>query len=345
MAQLANLSNNELRIALHKLVETDRMTELELAWHLLELEKRRLFLEWGYCSLWDFMTRELRWSEATSVRRRVVARLFGRLPDVAPYVADGRISFCVMAVLAPQLKEDGLIAVLDKAIGMTRRQAESYAVELGAKPVAPRKDVIRLVGALASPPTAATSEPVTQPVVVAPEVSVSPPCADKPIAPALPERALRLHRVAFDAHDDFVANVARLREVLGNAALNELMLRASEALLDRVDPIRRHIRRENRKARKTKESLKQTITSARSELKILRHRQPLAVRDEVSTRDSAQCSYVSRDGTRCAERTWLHIDHIRPFAMGGSSTDVDNNRVLCAAHNLARSGAARASEL
>lgn len=336
MTQLASISNNELRIALHKLATTDRMTELELAWHLLELEKRRLFLEWGYCSLWDFMTRELKWSEATAVRRRVVARLFGRLPEVAPYLADGRISFCVMAVLAPHLKEDGLPDVLNKAVGKSRREAERLIVEMGAQPAVPRKDVIRLVGEVGAAPAAVgKSEAVLQPVVAAAIASGPVPIADKPIVPAAPERA-RVHRVAFDANDEFVANVQRLREVLGNAALNELMLRASEALLDRVDPIRRHIRRENRKAKKAKEGLKQTITRARSELKILKHRPPQAVRDEATARDGAQCSYVSKDGTRCAERTWLHIDHIRPFALGGSSTDIDNNRVLCSAHNLNR---------
>ncbi|MBI1859855.1 MAG: HNH endonuclease [Deltaproteobacteria bacterium] len=32
----------------------------------------------------------------------------------------------------------------------------------------------------------------------------------------------------------------------------------------------------------------------------------------------------------------LQIDHVRPYAMGGSSRDLTNLRLLCRAHNLAK---------
>ena len=59
---------------------------------------------------------------------------------------------------------------------------------------------------------------------------------------------------------------------------------------------------------------------------------PNAARNEVMLRDDQQCSFVGEDGHRCTARHNLHIDHIRPWAKGGTH-DPANLRVLCAAHN------------
>jgi 5-methylcytosine-specific restriction endonuclease McrA len=59
---------------------------------------------------------------------------------------------------------------------------------------------------------------------------------------------------------------------------------------------------------------------------------PAAVRDEVFVRDGGECSFTARDGTQCRSTRSLQIDHIRPFAAGGTH-DPANLRLLCAAHN------------
>ena len=63
---------------------------------------------------------------------------------------------------------------------------------------------------------------------------------------------------------------------------------------------------------------------------------PAAVRRQVWERDRGCCSYVDRgSGRRCGSRNLLQIDHIIPFALGGSA-DPDNLRLLCAAHHRHR---------
>ena len=59
---------------------------------------------------------------------------------------------------------------------------------------------------------------------------------------------------------------------------------------------------------------------------------PASVKRKVLERDSGQCCYQSRDGTRCCQTKYLHIDHITPFARGGK-TELSNLRLLCPAHN------------
>src|SRR6185437_13767962 len=58
-----------------------------------------------------------------------------------------------------------------------------------------------------------------------------------------------------------------------------------------------------------------------------------ALRDEVWRRDSGRCSFTNNEGARCPATSWLEIDHIRPYALGGRSDDIDNLRLLCRAHN------------
>jgi hypothetical protein len=59
---------------------------------------------------------------------------------------------------------------------------------------------------------------------------------------------------------------------------------------------------------------------------------PRAVVREVHRRDAGQCTFVSAEGKRCAERGFLEFHHDEPYARGGEAT-VENVRLVCRAHN------------
>lgn len=54
---------------------------------------------------------------------------------------------------------------------------------------------------------------------------------------------------------------------------------------------------------------------------------------EVRKEAGHQCMYKTANGVRCSQTAYLEIDHVRPWAMGGSSKKKTNLRVLCRAHN------------
>ena len=63
---------------------------------------------------------------------------------------------------------------------------------------------------------------------------------------------------------------------------------------------------------------------------------PAPVRREVWRRDGGCCSYVDpHSGRRCGSRFLLELDHIVPFALGGSA-EPGNLRLYCSAHNRFR---------
>lgn len=60
------------------------------------------------------------------------------------------------------------------------------------------------------------------------------------------------------------------------------------------------------------------------------------VRRAVFLRDGGACTYRDpKTGRRCGTRRLLQIDHVKPRALGGGH-ELENLRLLCAAHNLHR---------
>jgi hypothetical protein len=59
---------------------------------------------------------------------------------------------------------------------------------------------------------------------------------------------------------------------------------------------------------------------------------PAAVKRAVWFRDRGQCAFVSPQGRRCKERSFLELHHIQPFALGGEAT-TGNIALRCSRHN------------
>jgi len=59
---------------------------------------------------------------------------------------------------------------------------------------------------------------------------------------------------------------------------------------------------------------------------------PADVQRGVCERDRDQCAFVSKDGHRCTERSFLEFHHIVPFALGGRAT-LENISLRCRRHN------------
>ena len=59
---------------------------------------------------------------------------------------------------------------------------------------------------------------------------------------------------------------------------------------------------------------------------------PTAVKRAVWFRDAGQCAFISPEGGRCAERAFLELHHIHPYALDGPST-VGNVSLRCRRHN------------
>jgi 5-methylcytosine-specific restriction endonuclease McrA len=59
---------------------------------------------------------------------------------------------------------------------------------------------------------------------------------------------------------------------------------------------------------------------------------PREVKRAVYRRDAGQCAFVSPNGRRCTERTFLEFHHVQPYARQGPAT-VANISLRCRRHN------------
>jgi len=164
-----------------------------------------------------------------------------------------------------------------------------------------------------------------------------------------PPRLERKFQVQFLASERFMKKFERVKALLSNKDGKPSYEAVLEAALDEFlkdhDPERRRQRREERreKAESGQNSAKfvegktvrpqKTSRYGRSERAEEHSRHiPASTRDAVFKRDKDRCTYVGSNGVRCGAKHHLQIDHVVPYARGGTN-GVHNLRLLCERHN------------
>jgi hypothetical protein len=131
----------------------------------------------------------------------------------------------------------------------------------------------------------------------------------------------RSFAVQFTASVELHGKIERARELLSHSIpdgdLARVVERAMDALIAQEER-RRMGAGQPRKRRALREGSRHV---------------PVEIARQVWERDGGQCTFVDGEGRRCSERRFTTIEHRFPFALGGTSLDVDNLCLLCGAHN------------
>ena len=341
MSKPSALSDAELVARLPVLVRAERGATLEVIEHLVEMERRRLYLAHATSSLYRYCIDRLGYAEDAALKRHRVARLALRLPQVLEEVRAGTMHLTGLFLLSTYLTEGNADALLAEARGKSRRQIEKVIARWFPRPDVESRIEPAHVAATADPEhpvegrfwgseqrTPSISEQPTLPGTEhQPDLAGTCriPCSGAGVQDARsrlePLSPLRW-RVEFTAGAELYDKLERARELLSHAVprgdLGELFERALDALLEK-EARKRFGTGQPRKARKLKAGSRHV---------------PAAIERVVWLRDGAQCTFVDVKGRRCGERRFLTLEHRHPFAMGGPS-DADNLCLLCSAHNLA----------
>ena len=91
------LSNSCLVETLKGLVGEERKILAQILEYLREVERRKIFLEIGYPSLFEFCIRELGYSEGSAQRRISAMRLIRAIPEIKPKIVSGELSLSVVS--------------------------------------------------------------------------------------------------------------------------------------------------------------------------------------------------------------------------------------------------------
>lgn len=370
MDACARLKDEDLVREVKFLAEHARHNEIRLLVHLSEFDSRRLCLEEGYRSLFEYCTGTLGFDEQESYRRIRAARIIRSYPEARIALERRKVTVASLVVLAPWLTRENAGPWLKSAEGKSRRELE--ALVAARYPQAPQPDAIRNLPprpvVVSGAPPAAYEALAAAPDSIergpgdtsaAPAVSSSAPVEWAPLAGAparlgwgwqqlSPVAADRV-RVGFDAASIVAQLIERVRQILRHkypeGRLEDLIREALEAYLDRKDPQRRLEMKAARAECVAESPAPAPEDSERLPTRFLRawaagRYIPAKVKSAVWARDGGRCAWREPDGTVCGSKDWIEYDHLRPYAKGGRSDDPRNIRLLCRVHNQAAAEAA-----
>lgn len=305
----------------------------ELLSLLAEMDDRRLYAQLGYSSLFAYMTEALHLSEDATWKRTQAARAAKRFPLILTLLAEGKLTLTTINLLTPILTDANHEEWLTKAVFQSKREVERMVATY-----APRSDVPDMIRALPMSTCAGAGNEVSEardsepsPIPERPREEIRHQYAT-PLTPARRDAIAPLSeqrvKIQFTGSETLRGKIERAKEILRHkhpqGKLEDIFEEALDTLLEKCDPERKIARKEKNRASRQRP---QTTSCAHSRYI------PQSVKDIVWQRDEGRCQFVSADGKRCDERGFLQFDHVKPFALGGSSTDPENLMLKCHTHN------------
>ncbi len=339
MVCLETMSDREVVARLGILLREERRLTAEVLVHLGEVEARRLYLPAACSSMFVYCTRVLGMSEDQAFKRIRAARAVRRFPVVGAAVAEGRLHLSGVVLLAPHLSDDNTAELVVEASGKSKAEIEVLLARRAPRPdVAQRLERVAEQMALVVPgpvasevvPGPVASEVVPGPVAsevvpgpVASEVVPGPvasrlvpgPVAAPKVRPLSPERFALQLTIGEATRSKLLRAQALMRHQVPSGDLSEILDRALDALLEKVE------------AKKFG-----TVKAPRAAKASRRKRYvPHEARRQAVARDGERCAFVAADGRRCEETGFLELDHALPVAKGGDASE--GVRILCRSHN------------
>ncbi len=121
---LKSFSDSELIVRMEKINLRERKAMLEMLWHLVELDARRLYLSRGYSSLFDFCVRHLRYSESSALRRIRAARCIKNYPEIFDMLCRGEINLSTVSLVSEVITSGNRKEILSGIKNRSTRSAK-----------------------------------------------------------------------------------------------------------------------------------------------------------------------------------------------------------------------------
>lgn len=315
---LSAISDRELLSRIDQLRRVERETTVAILRHLNEIERRRLYLQLGYSSMFAYCTGHLRYSESAAGRRLQVARCLLQFPEIGLFLERGEVTVVTVSQIASVLTKSTANDLLEKIRGKT--QADVEAIASTFRPPVTLRDRVQPVTVATAPSSSSK-----------PRVLVNPDANSHCGSEKAPNAVVSKLYIQFLADEAFMKKYREACALLSNripelsfeTVFGELL----NEFIERHAPKARLARREQRARARPAAAPENPSPRTNSRPPI-----PARTRDVVFARDHGQCTYVGAGGRRCGETRRLHVDHIIPVAHGGSH-DASNLRLLCAPHN------------
>lgn len=329
----AHNTDQQLHAELARLSAHERSATADFVACLGEFDRRRLFLELGFTSIYAYCAARLHLTEGAAYRRIEAARASIRFPVMLDMLRDGRLSLATAALIGPKLTPVNAEDMLSESAFKSKREVEALLARLHPQPLVP--SVIRKLpepktatapsSFVGSAPVLVDLTPVSQTLapepasVAAPAAPASAPASRRPVVAPLSESHYKLQVTIGAAARERLRQIQDLmRHRLPNgdpAAIVEYALEVLHADLLKQKAAQVAKPRAGRQAREAKGRYI-----------------PASVKREVWRRDQGRCAFAAPDGRRCGSEHGVEFHHVQPYAVGGEATPA-NIEMRCRAHN------------
>lgn len=357
-SQVKQLSHQQLLSQTKLLVQKERNIHIQILHHLEEIDSRKLYLELGFSSLFDYAVKELEYSEGAAYRRIKAMKLCRDLPDTENRLQSGKLSLSSASQLqaffekqAKKIKAEKTKKEIqetnakgfkteDKKTDETSKVAQdNFTIsQQGLSAKGQKEDESHLFLSIERKQELVKKAEGCSTRATIKLLSEADPCLSvskeqtRFLGSGKVEIKLVIDENCHKKLEELKSLLSHKNPILSHGELLSILL---EEALEKYDPRRK-------KVRKTCSMRKEPVTSAPKwnypgKAKKLSRAISSKLKRHVWQRDEGQCAYVhSETKRRCSSRHLLQIDHIRPFALGGKS-EASNLRLLCASHNQYRS--------
>ena len=144
---LKHLTDKTLILDTKHLVSQEREITLKLLHHLKEIERRRLFSELKYGSMFEYLVKGLGYSEPAANRRLHASRLLKDLPQIEEKIADGSLNLTNLSLIGQLFKNENIqdktekIEILEKIENTTKRECEKELLKHTQNTPPPKENI------------------------------------------------------------------------------------------------------------------------------------------------------------------------------------------------------------
>lgn len=277
--------------------------ERELLRVLQDIDDKRLFIDWGYSSLFDYCRQALKLSESQSYNFVAVSRRCLEVPALQQAIQSEQINLSRAKRILPVIDVGNAAQWIEKAATMDQRQLER---EVAAEnPVVAERPSLKPSSATRFILHTGISEEIQADVEKAMEI------LSRGSKVSLEEAVGLAFKILLDKIDP-LRKLVRNQKVKAGADLatsDERALAPKEAAIQQAAP--------------TPASPRHSSTQRYI---------PAHLKREIYHRDGNQCRHLNPNKTRCTQRAFLEIHHVVPLADGGKTT-LDNLITVCSGHH------------
>ena len=136
--KLTHLQDKTLLDDTKILAGVDRETTLKLLHHLKEIDRRKLYSDLKYSSLFNYCIHELGYSEGSAQRRIVAARMMRDIPEIEEKIETGELTLTNISLVNQFIDRPSDRRKVLKAVeGLTKKQCEKKLFEITGKELVP----------------------------------------------------------------------------------------------------------------------------------------------------------------------------------------------------------------